>query len=62
MSDMSEYKSSRCKLTGQSCDKTCELWMNCPLEKHDVSDYEFINEVIEYVKKKRKVINEKDNG
>ena len=52
MSKDTEHKS--CELTGKVCDKNCELWADCPLEKHDVSDYIFIDSVIRYVKKKYK--------
>lgn len=49
---MSKDTEHKCKLVGKICEKNCELWANCPLEKHDVSDYEFIDSVIKYVIKK----------
>jgi len=41
-----------CLLTGKKCDKACELWDDCPIEKHDISDFQFIKSVIEYLKKR----------
>jgi len=42
---------SKCLLTDKKCDKTCELWDDCPIEKHDLSDFQFIEAVIKYLKK-----------
>ena len=42
---------AKCLLTSEKCDKSCELWDDCPIEKHDISDFKFIEAVIKYVKK-----------
>ena len=43
---------AKCSLTNTKCDKTCELWDDCPIEKHDISDFQFIEAVIKYLKKR----------
>ena len=49
---MSKMKyESKCLLTGNKCNKSCELFDDCPIEKHDISDFQFIESVIKYVKK-----------
>jgi len=42
---------SICLLTEKNCNKNCELWEDCPIEKHDISDFKFIESVIKYLKK-----------
>ena len=42
---------AKCLLTDKKCNSDCELWDNCPIEKHDLSDFQFIEAVIKYVKK-----------
>ena len=50
---MGEMKySGICLLTGKRCDNSCELWDDCPIEEHDISDIKFIAGVIKYLKRK----------
>lgn len=48
-----EYEKPICNLSNTTCDISCPFWDNCPIEKFDVAQGEFVNEVIKIAKDKK---------